>query len=162
MTRNSSRSSCSGILADPSSGGEPAPYIVAPAEFGPSSPFKAVEHVKTNALTGAPVAKGNTKYPVLIYNHGAGWTRFSATFLPRAPRGELGLRRIQHRPSRGTNCTVRFADGTAFTMDTLTFPAHDMKDMKASAALQMAYLDSSAFPIWVGLPVLRSSTGSRR
>ena len=133
--------------ADPSSGGEPAPYIVAPAEFGASSPFKAVEHVKTNALTGAPVAKGNTKYPVLIYNHGAGWTRFSATFLTEllASWGYVVFS-IDHP---GTNRTVRFADGTAFTMDTLTFPAHDMKDMKASAALQMAYLDSVAFPIWV-------------
>ena len=27
----------------------------------------------------------------------------------------------------GTNRTVRFADGTAFTMDTLTFPAHDRR-----------------------------------
>jgi predicted dienelactone hydrolase len=133
--------------ADPAPGSEPAPYIVAPAEFGPSSPLKAVEHVKANAVTGAPVAKGEKKYPVLIYNHGAGWTRFSATFLTEllASHGYIVVS-IDHP---GTNRTLRFSDGTAFTMDTLTFPPQDPKDMKASAARSMEYLNTVAFPIWV-------------
>src|SRR6188474_88522 len=133
--------------ADPAPGSEPAPYIVAPVEFGPGSPLKAVEHVKTNAVTGAPFAKGNTKYPVLIYNHGAGWTRFSATFLTEllASLGYIVFS-IDHP---GANRTVRFSDGTAFTMDTLTFPASDHKDMKASSVRSMEYLNTVSFPIWV-------------
>ena len=127
--------------------GDPAPYIVSPAEFGPSSPLKAVEHVKTNAVTGAQVAKGQKTYPVLIYNHGAGWTRFSATFLTEllASRGYIVFS-IDHP---GANRTVRFSDGASFTMDTLTFPAPDHNDMKASSARSMEYLNTVSLPIWL-------------
>jgi len=133
--------------ADPAPGSAPAPYIFAPAEFGPTSPLKPVEHVKTNAVTGAPVAKGEKRYPVLIYNHGAGWTRFSATFVTEllASRGYIVFS-IDHP---GTDRTVRFSDGTDFKMDTLTFPTPDPKDMRASSARAMEYLNTVSFPIWV-------------
>lgn len=128
-------------------GSDPTPYIAMPEEFGPGTPFKAVEHVKTNAVTGASFATDQKTYPVLIYNHGAGWTRFSATFVTEllASQGYIVFS-IDHP---GTNRTVRFSDGTAFTMDTLTFPAADPKDMKASAARSMEYLNSVVFPIWL-------------
>jgi hypothetical protein len=39
-----------------------------------------VLHVTTHAVQGALIAAGNTRYPVLLYNPGGGWNRFTATF----------------------------------------------------------------------------------
>lgn len=129
-------------------GGAPARYIVAPGEFGPMSPFKSVEHVTTNAVTGAPVARAERRYPVLVYSHGAGWTRFSATFLTEllASHGYVVFS-IDHP---GLDRTVLFSDGTAFKADTLTGPLPDAKqDMRVTAAKTMDFLDTTAFPIWL-------------
>jgi predicted dienelactone hydrolase len=127
--------------------GEPAPYIVAPAEFGPSSRLKPVEHVKTNAVTGAPVAKAERKYPVLVYNHGAGWTRFSATFVTEllASHGYVVFS-IDHP---GVDMTVLFSDGTPFKPDTLGLSPPDPKDVRGSMAKSMEFMNTVAFPIWV-------------
>jgi predicted dienelactone hydrolase len=133
--------------AEPASDGTLAPYIVAPAEFGPSSTFKGVEHVKTNSFTNAPLAKAERKYPVLIYNHGAGWPRFSATFVTEqlASHGYVVVS-IDHP---GLDRTVLFSDGTAFKSDTLTVPAPDPKDLRGSMAKSMEFLNAVAFPMWV-------------
>src|SRR5262249_39053619 len=133
--------------AEPVAGGAPAPYIVTPAEFGPSSAFKPVEHVKTNSVTNAPLAKAERKYPVLIYNHGAGWPRFSATFVTEqlASHGYVVVS-IDHP---GLDRTVLFSDGTGFKADTLAVPTPDPKDLKASQGRAMDFLNRVAFPIWI-------------
>jgi predicted dienelactone hydrolase len=133
--------------AEPASGGTPASYIVAPAEFGASPTFKPVEHVKTNSITGAPLATAERKYPVLIYNHGAGWPRFSATFVTEqlASHGYV-IFSVDHP---GLDQTVLFSDGTAFKPDTLAGPAMDPKDLPGSAAKSLEFLNAVAFPIWV-------------
>jgi dienelactone hydrolase len=134
--------------ADPARDAVGAPYIVAPAEFGPNSTLKPVEHVHTNAVAGAPVAKAERKYPVLIYNHGAGWTRFSATFVTEllASHGYVVFS-IDHP---GTDRTVLFSDGTPFKADTLRIPGVEPgQDLRIAVAKQMEFLDAVAFPIWI-------------
>ncbi|HEX8941687.1 MAG TPA: hypothetical protein VF785_01040 [Gemmatimonadaceae bacterium] len=125
-----------------------APYIRTPEEFGSSAAFKALEHVKTNAVSGAPVADAERKYPVLIYNHGAGWPRFSATFVTEflASHGYIVFG-VDHP---GMDRTVRFSDGTAFNADTLRGPVPDPKqDLRITAAQSVEYLNTVAFPIWI-------------
>lgn len=125
-----------------------APYIPTLAEFGSSSVFKALEHVKTNAVTGAPVAKAERKYPVLIYSHGAGWPRFTGTFVTEflASHGYVVFG-IDHP---GLDQTVLFSDGTAFNADTLRGPPPDPKqDLRTAAAQSGEFLNSVAFPIWI-------------
>ncbi|MEO8452993.1 MAG: alpha/beta fold hydrolase [Gemmatimonadota bacterium] len=133
--------------ADSAPGGEPAPYVRVPEEFGPQSAFKSMEQVKTNAVTGAPVAKGQRKYPVLIYSHGAGWSRFTATFLTEelASHGYV-IFSIDHP---GLDRTVLFSDGTPFKADTLSMPPQDPKDPRAGATKSMEFLNAVAFPIWL-------------
>jgi predicted dienelactone hydrolase len=134
--------------AEPVADSTGAPYIRTPAEFGANAPFKALAHVKTNAVTAAPVANAERKYPVLIYNHGAGWPRFSATFVTEmlASHGYVVFG-VDHP---GMDRTVLFSDGTAFAADTLRGPAPDPKqDPRASAAQSMEFLNAVAFPIWI-------------
>jgi predicted dienelactone hydrolase len=134
--------------ADPVSGATRALYIQTPAEFGPSSPLTALEHVRTNAIPAAPVANAERKYPVLIYNHGAGWPRFSATFVTEqlASHGYVVFG-VDHP---GMDRTVRFSDGTTFTADTLRGPVPDPKqDVRTTAAQSMEFLNAVGFPIWI-------------
>jgi hypothetical protein len=65
------------VLAE-ATGGDPAPYIRRPDEFGSFNGFKPVLHVKPNSVADTPVAKNERKYPVLLYNHGGSWSRFTA------------------------------------------------------------------------------------
>jgi len=133
--------------ADAAPGAPRASYIETPAEFGPSSPLKALEHVKTNAVAAAPVANAERKYPVLIYNHGAGWPRFSGTFVTEqlASHGYVVFG-VDHP---GMDQTVLFSDGTAFDPDTLRGPTPDPNDLRAFAAQSMEFLNTVAFPIWI-------------
>jgi predicted dienelactone hydrolase len=134
--------------ADPVAGEDRAPYIRTIAEFGSSPTFKALEHVKTNSVTAAPVAKAERKYPVLIYNHGAGWTRFSATFVTEALASHGYVVFGVDHP--GLDRTVLFSDGTAFNADTLRGPSPDPKqDLRVAAAQSMEFLNAVAFPIWI-------------
>jgi len=133
--------------AEPVPDAKPARYIRTPAEFGPASTFKPWEHVTTHAVDGAPLAAAGRKYPVLVYSHGAGWTRFSATFLTEllASHGYVVFS-IDHP---GLNRTSLFSDGVSFKADTLTMPAPDPKDMRATMARTMEYLGGSSFPLWI-------------
>lgn len=134
--------------ADPAPDAARAPYILTPAEFGPSAPFKALAQVRTNAVVGAPVAKAERKYPVLIYNHGAGWPRFSATFVTEllASHGYVVFS-VDHP---GMDRTVLFSDGTAFKADTLgSPPLEPNEDPRNAIARAMEFLNTVAFPMWI-------------
>jgi predicted dienelactone hydrolase len=134
--------------ADVAAGASRARYLLTPAEFGPNSPFKGLEHVQTNSVPGAPVARAGRKYPVLIYSHGAGWTRFSATFVTEllASHGYVVFS-IDHP---GMDRTVLFSDGTPFKADTLGEPRLTPNaDPRAFLAATMGFLNTVEFPIWI-------------
>jgi predicted dienelactone hydrolase len=103
--------------ADTLPGVQRSRYIRTPAEFGSASAFKAVEHVITNSLSSAPFRSGRDKFPILIYNHGAGWSRFTGTFITEllASHGYVVFS-IDHP---GRNRSVLFPDGVAFRADTV-------------------------------------------
>lgn len=58
-----------------------APYIHDPDAFGGISAESSVARVQTNSFINAPLSGERRRYPVLIFSHGMGATRFSSTFL---------------------------------------------------------------------------------
>ena len=134
--------------AEAIAGAQPASYVRRLAEFGPNSPLSALSAVKTHATLGAPVAKAQRKYPVLVYSHGAGWPRFSATFLTEelASHGYVVFA-IDHP---GLDQTVSFSDGTSFHADTLRPSPPDPKQAPLVSAQQtLEFLNAVDFPVWI-------------
>jgi predicted dienelactone hydrolase len=131
--------------ADISPGATPARYVRNPDEFANPAEFKPVLHVTTNAVLDAPVAGAEGKYPVLLYNHGGGWNRFSATFTVEqlASHGYVVVS-VEHP---GFSKIAAFPDGYRFVGDTLQFkPTGKMKD---DGAVFWAWLDNVVFVSWI-------------
>ena len=125
-------------------GTEKAAWILNLDEYKSSPEFKQVAHVKTNSVLDAPVLDGS--WPVLIYNHGGGWTRWSATFTTEmlASHGYVVFA-IDHA---GFNKTTDFPDGYKFAIDTLG-PPKQTGNMMADAPNFFAWLGDHTFPVWV-------------
>lgn len=128
-------------------GKAPARYILRPEEFGPQSQFKPVLHVTTHAVLGAPVSRKGSNYPVLLYNHGGGWSRFTATFEVEqlASLGYVVVS-VDHL---GFDQSVSLANGYTFKGDTLGFPTPTNTDKRADALASWDYLEQVLFPMWV-------------
>ena len=128
-------------------GGTPAPYLLRPAEFTAQSLLHRVTHVRTHATLGAPVAPGGEGFPVLLYNHGGGWSRFTGTFVAQelASRGYVVVG-IDHL---GFDQSEHLANGYRFVGDTLGFPPPSGRGTVADARATFAYLESELFPTWV-------------
>jgi predicted dienelactone hydrolase len=131
----------------PAAGADKAAWILNLEEYksGPDyNQFKQVAHVKTNSVLDAPVLDG--KWPVLIYNHGGGWTRWSGTFTTEmlASHGYVVFA-IDHA---GFNKTTDFPDGTKFAIDTLG-PPKQTGNMMQDAPAFFAWLGEQTFPVWV-------------
>lgn len=130
--------------ADVSPGAAPNRYVHNPHEFTDTAEFKPVLHVTTNAAPDAPVAKAESKYPVLLYNHGGGWNRFSATFAVEelASHGYVVVS-VEHP---GFSKIAAFPDGYRFAADTLQFkPTGNLKN---DAPASWAWLDG-VFVTWM-------------
>lgn len=130
----------------PAAGTEKAAWILNLDEYKSSPEFQKVAHVRTNSVLAAPVLDG--KWPVLIYNHGGGWTRWSGTFTTEmlASHGYVVLA-IDHA---GFNKTTDFPDGYKFAIDTLGPPVvTSTSDPVVSAPLFFAWLAERAFPVWI-------------
>lgn len=125
----------------------PTKYVLRPEEFGDKSPFKPVLHVNTHALLHAPVAIGAERFPVLLYNHGGGWSRFTATYEIEqlASLGYIVVS-VDHL---GFDQSVLLSTGYRFAGDTLGFPKPTEKDLRADALASWDYLESVLFPMWV-------------
>ncbi len=55
------------------------PYITNPDEFGDNEVVKKILHIRTNSIPNALVSEKLKKYPVLVFSHGMGMSRFSNT-----------------------------------------------------------------------------------
>ena len=129
---------------------EPALYIRDPAEFGPASVYRSVENVKTNSFMRAPLATAEPRYPVLIYHHGAGWSRFTGTFMTEvlASHGYVVVG-VEHP---GASKMLVFPDGVAFRRDTLPAPlpeAQPSDDPRARFKRAREYTTTFIFSIWL-------------
>ena len=136
--------------ADTLPGAQRSRYIRTPAEFGNSSSFKPVEHVLTNSFSAAPFAQGRDTFPVLIYNHGAGWSRFTGTFIVEqlVSHGYVVFS-IDHP---GRNRSVLFPDGVAFRADTTPGdpPRQDPNgDGRANFLAMQEFMSRSVFADWI-------------
>ncbi len=121
-----------------------AMYLPDMAEFGDGQDFLAVTHVRTNALQDAAPAPG--PFPLLVYNHGGGWTRFTSTFTTEelASHGYVVVS-VGHN---GFNRTQYLPDGSSVVADTLSFP-EPSGDLYSDAVGSWDHLDEHVFPAWV-------------
>ncbi|MEZ4585611.1 MAG: hypothetical protein R2909_04320 [Gemmatimonadales bacterium] len=125
--------------------GDTAKYLQHPKEFATWLGAWAARKAMSRSVIDAPVAAGGP-FPVLLYNHGGLWTRWSATFATEwlASQGYVVVS-VEHF---GFSQTERFLDGTKFEPDTIPFPA-ETGDGKADALASWAYLDDPVFKFWV-------------
>ncbi len=129
-----------------SGGADTARYLMRPDEFASKAGARAAAKAKTRAVLDAPVASSESAFPVLVYNHGGAWTRWSATFTTQwlASYGYVVFS-VEHF---GFNQSAKYPDGTPFAPDTLTMPK-ETGDGHADALASWAFLDDPVFPIWV-------------
>ena len=123
--------------------GDTARYLLRPDFASKAGAFLA-KRARTNSVFQAPVAFDSV-FPVLLYNHGGSWTRWSATFATEwlASYGYVVVS-VEHF---GFNQSVQFADGKPFKSDTLVFPA-GTGDNAADARQAWAFLEDPIFKIW--------------
>lgn len=128
-----------------STGAERTLYLVRPDEFASQTGARAARKARTNSVLDAPVASSDSGFPVLIYNHGGFWTRWSATFVTEwlASQGYV-VCSVEHF---GFNQTVKYPDGSPFTADTLAMPK-ETGDGKHDALASWAHLNDPVFKIW--------------
>ncbi len=128
----------------PAPGTERSLWIRNLDEYKGSPEFKQVAHVRTNSVFDAPVLDG--RWPVLVYNHGGGWTRWSGTFTTEmlASYGYVVFA-IDHA---GFNKTTDFPDGYHFAIDTLG-PPKASGDVGVDAPAFFEWLGQHVFPVWV-------------
>ena len=125
-------------------GGSGAMYVPDMAEFGDGEDFVPFTHLRTNAIRDADPAPG--PFPVLMYSHGGGWTRFTSTFTTEelASHGYVVVS-VGHN---GFNRTQFLPDGASVVPDTLTFP-EPTGDLLADARGSWDFLDEHVFPDWI-------------
>jgi pimeloyl-ACP methyl ester carboxylesterase len=131
---------------EPGAAGDTARYLLRPGEFASRPVAWAARKARTRSLLDAPVAPADPGWPVLLYNHGGGWTRWSATFATEwlASHGYVVVS-VEHF---GFGQTARYPDGTRFAADTLALPA-ETGDGEADALAVWAFLDDPVFGIWL-------------
>lgn len=131
--------------APPAKDTETAPYVPRPEEFESAPEFKQVLHVRTFSFASPPVSSAQERWPVLIYHHGGGWTRFTSTFMTEwlASQGYVVVS-VGHA---GFNRTELYPDGHPFVMDTLVFP-DPTGDLRADALASWEHLEKHHFPVW--------------
>ena len=131
--------------AEPAEVSAGALYVADLAEFGANQEFVPVTHVRTNAVLGAAPARG--PFPVLVYNHGGGWSRFTSTFTTEemASHGYVVVS-VEHN---GFNRTQLMPDGSSVVPDTLILSAPPGEDLYAESMASFAFLDEHYFPEWV-------------
>jgi predicted dienelactone hydrolase len=124
---------------------ETAPYVPRPEEFESAPEFKQVFHVRTFSFASAPVSSAQERWPVLVYHHGGGWTRFTSTFMTEwlASHGYVVVS-VGHA---GFNRTELYPDGHPFVMDTLVFP-DPTGDLRSDALASWEHLEEHHFPVW--------------
>jgi predicted dienelactone hydrolase len=127
-----------------------APYIPGADEFEEDAKkiFAPANGLDSRSFLDAPLLRGDQKLPVLLYNHGGSWSRFTSSFVTEnlASQGYVVFS-IDHT---GFNKSTRFPDGYVFKNELMKPPG---KDDELSAAENgkrfFEYLEDKLFPVWV-------------
>ena len=124
--------------------GDTARYLLKPRQFSSRLGAFVARKARTNSVLDAGLARDSV-FPVLLYNHGGGWTRWSATFATEwlASQGYVVVS-VEHF---GFNQSNKYGDGSPFTADTLLFPP-STGDGVQDARQSWAYLEDPVFRIW--------------
>jgi predicted dienelactone hydrolase len=132
--------------ADPAPGSAPTPYLLHPGTVADTQVARVGRTIHAHAVVDAPLARSQPRWPVLLYDHGGAWSRWSATFTTEelASHGYVVVS-VEHP---GFSQTGGFLDGRRFAADTLGFPAAT-QDLATDARASWTYLDEVVFPIWV-------------
>jgi len=131
----------------------PAPYLPSLNEFKTPELFRGLTALPSRAYANAPIAIDQQNFPVLIYSHGADWTRFSGSFVTEemASQGYIVVA-IGHT---GMNKSTRFP-GYNFTNDIFKMLQSSMQqamatkkpeEMKQAQAEMSKYMEDS-FAVW--------------
>jgi putative CocE/NonD family hydrolase len=137
--------------AAPAKGAELAPYLPDLKEFEPPAKelFGIAEGLKSRSFADAPVVQSDERFPVLIYNHGGSWSRFTSSFVTEA-MASYGyvVFSIDHT---GFNKSTVFPDGYIYRNDAFPPPAQDAgKTVAENAAAFFEWLEQGPFVQWVG------------
>ena len=111
--------------------------------------FAAVQSASSRSYLDAPIAASDRPFPVLIYNHGGSWSRFTSNFVNEvmASYGYVVFS-IDHT---GFNKSTIFPDGYVYENDALPAPVPDpAKSVAVNAKAFFDYLDDTMFKLWVG------------
>jgi dienelactone hydrolase len=132
--------------ANPAPGTEPAFYVLDINEYPEKSLYRRGGDIKTNAVTDAPIAKGDGPFPVLVYQPGGGTARFIATFQAEqlASRGYV----IISADHAGFSETVLFPDGYRFLADTMLAPK-ETGTFRDDVLNNWGWLEKEVFPTWL-------------
>ncbi|MEW6127789.1 MAG: hypothetical protein AB1757_12195 [Acidobacteriota bacterium] len=127
-------------------GKETSRYVLSADEFPEKSIYRRGVNLKTNAVTDAPIAKGNTRFPVLVYQPGGGTARFVGTFQAEhlASHGYI----VISADHPGFSDTILFPDGTRFQADMMLMPK-ETGNFRDDVLKNWEWLDKQVFPIWV-------------
>lgn len=128
-----------------------APYLPSLDEFDAKTrkTFEIAKGVSSRSYQDASVLPGAEKFPVLVYNHGGGWSRFTSSFVTEA-MASYGyvVFSIDHT---GFNKSTIFPDGYVYKNDAWPMPTPDpAMDTSANAMAFFDYLEEKVFGLWVG------------
>jgi predicted dienelactone hydrolase len=132
-----------------------APYLPCLDEFESPELFRGLTTLPSRSFLGGGIATDEPKFPVLIYSHGAGWTRFSGSFITEemASQGYIVVA-IGHT---GLNRSTRFPEGYDFNNDVyaelqsnvkVAMASGDPEATEGAQASMAGYMDDS-FSVWV-------------
>lgn len=137
--------------ATPGKGAKLAPYIPNLKELTAEArkEVAAVQSAPSRSYLDAPLAASARPFPLLIYNHGGSWARYTSNFTNEvmASYGYVVFS-IDHI---GFTKSTIFPDGYVYVNDAAPFPRNDAsKPVGENANAFFDYLGTTLFPLWVG------------
>jgi hypothetical protein len=132
--------------AEPTPGTERARYVLDPRQYPETSVYRLGHHIETNAVTDAPLATADARFPVLVYQHGGHTARFTATFQVEqlASHGYV-IVSVDHP---GFSAILRFPDGCDIQPDTLLAPG-TTGDFRDDVLRKWDWMNNEVFPTWI-------------
>lgn len=136
--------------AAPTEDAKLAPYLPNLEEFTEEAAdvFNKARDTTSRSYIEAPIIESDKRLPVLIYNHGGGWSRFTSRFITEvmASYGYVVFS-IDHT---GFNKSTVFPDGYIYENDALPRPEDNPDNSVAeNARAFFDYLEDSVFDLWV-------------